>query len=188
LDSSRATAEPQQRRRRLLFATLRVGATLGAWRRCGSGPCIRWSPRRASPCTQCDPAAVSADSEIGSRLNTVKLALFRALLAAGLAIAASAAADGDADIKRTIAAGKFDETCMRLEAGRSIRWRFEASTPLDFNLHFHRGADVHYPVKRDRVRTDSGVFTADAGEDYCLMWTNRGTSPAQLRSRVKRMP
>jgi len=113
-------------------------------------------------------------------------------LAAALLVAQPARADGaargNADIKRTIAAGKLDEICVRLEAGRSIRWRFEASTPLDFNLHFHRGAEVHYPVKRDRIRADSGVFTADAGEDYCLMWTNRSKSPARLHGRVERMP
>jgi hypothetical protein len=42
---------------------------------------------------------------------------------------------------------------------------------VDFNIHFHRGDEVIYPVRRERMRGDGGMFTAKTGEDYCWMWS-----------------
>jgi hypothetical protein len=42
---------------------------------------------------------------------------------------------------------------------------------VDFNIHYHRGDEVFYPVKREAMRRDGGTFTAKTGEDYCWMWS-----------------
>jgi len=70
---------------------------------------------------------------------------------------------------------KIHEECLRLEAGQSRRYEWTASAPvLEFNIHYHRDADVFYPVKREAIARDRGTFRAPSGEDYCWMWTAKG--------------
>ncbi len=47
----------------------------------------------------------------------------------------------------------FEEHCLKLAAGERIRYRFRATGAVDFNIHYHRGKDVHYPVKVDASRS-----------------------------------
>ena len=70
--------------------------------------------------------------------------------------------------------GKVFEECLRLEKGQSRRYEWKSDAPADFNIHYHAGKDVHFPVKQDGVATGTGTFTAKSGEDYCWMWTARG--------------
>jgi len=85
-----------------------------------------------------------------------------------------------------IAPGKFDEHCLKIEAGKTIRYRFTAGTTVDFNIHHHRGKEVLYPVKRDAVARAEGEFRAPSSEDYCLMWTNRGQAAARVEGDLRR--
>ena len=55
--------------------------------------------------------------------------------------------DGRFARQSTAAAGKFADVCGKLPAGTSVRWDFEASTPLDFNVHYHVGKEVVFPSK-----------------------------------------
>ncbi len=66
------------------------------------------------------------------------------------------------------------EECLRLETGRSRRFEWTADGPLDFNIHYHKGDEVIYPVKLKGQWNGGGRFTAATGEDYCWMWTARG--------------
>jgi hypothetical protein len=81
----------------------------------------------------------------------------------------------------------FDERCLRLEAGQSIRYRFRTSAPVDFNIHYHRGDDVIFSVKLAGVRDASSTFRADVAEDYCLMWESAGAS-TRIEGLVERAP
>lgn len=85
-----------------------------------------------------------------------------------------------------IAPGKFDEHCLKIEAGKTIRYRFAAGAAVDFNIHHHRGKEVLYPVKRDAVARAEGEFRAPSSEDYCLMWTNRGQAAVRVEGEVRR--
>ena len=69
----------------------------------------------------------------------------------------------------------FDERCLQLAAGESIRYRFRASAPVDFNIHYHRGKDVFFPVQQSGVKDVSGSFKAETAEGYCLMWEHKGS-------------
>src|SRR5438105_2872675 len=57
-----------------------------------------------------------------------------------------------------IAPGKLHEECLRLEAGDKRRYHWKANAAVDFNIHYHRGDDVFYPVKREGMRGDGGTF------------------------------
>jgi hypothetical protein len=112
------------------------------------------------------------------------------LLAATIAAAATLAFAQESPPAST--PGKFSvalerggehEECLHLEAGQSRHYYWRASSPVDFNIHFHRGDEVSYPVKREAMRGDGGIFTAKSAEDYCWMWT-AARAPARLDGRI----
>ena len=78
---------------------------------------------------------------------------------------------------------KVHEECLRMEAGEKRRFHWKADGPVDFNVHYHEGRDVFYPVKRDGMRGDGGTFTAKIAQDYCWMWTAKNT-PAKIEGSI----
>lgn len=82
----------------------------------------------------------------------------------------------------------FDERCLTLAAGESIRYRFRASGPVDFNIHYHRGNEISFPVKRPAVRELESTFVAPRADGYCLMWEHRGQGVASVEGSVERVP
>jgi len=79
----------------------------------------------------------------------------------------------------------FEEHCVKLEAGQRIRYRFSAGGDVDFNLHYHRGTDVFYPVKTAATRSADGVYTAAHADGYCLMWERRGDGAVRVEGAVE---
>jgi len=75
------------------------------------------------------------------------------------------------------------EECTHLEKGDKRGYYWRADGPVDFNIHYHRGEEAVYPVKRDAMRGDGGTFTAKSAEDYCWMWTAR-ERPAKVEGRI----
>jgi hypothetical protein len=106
-------------------------------------------------------------------------------LAAVPALANPAASGAALAVDLTLAPKKVHEECARMEAGESRRWHWKSNAPVDFNIHYHRGKEVFFPVKRDAMRGDGGTFTARTGEDYCWMWTAR-EAPAKVEGRIAR--
>ena len=89
-------------------------------------------------------------------------------------------ADAGFTHKAAVAAGKFVEVCGKLAAGQNVRWRFEATAPVDFNVHYHLGKDVEYPAKLSAVTTGEDTLQVMVGQDYCWMWSNKSSVPAML--------
>ena len=58
--------------------------------------------------------------------------------------------------------------------------------PLDFNVHFHEGKKVLYPARQNQVARLSGTLNAQVEQDYCWMWTNKGTAETTLRFHLAR--
>jgi hypothetical protein len=113
-----------------------------------------------------------------------RLCLLLALAAApALANPTAPAAILAVDVK--LAPKKVHEECARMEARESRRWHWKSDAPVDFNIHYHRGKDVFFPVKRNAMRGDGGTFTAKTAEDYCWMWTARD-APAKVEGRIAR--
>jgi hypothetical protein len=84
-----------------------------------------------------------------------------------------------------IAPAQFDEHCVSLEASATLTYRFVAGAPVECNIHHHRGQDVLYPVKRERIRKLEGRLRAPAADDYCLMWENKAKQAATVRATVE---
>lgn len=85
-----------------------------------------------------------------------------------------------------IAAGKFVELCGKLAVGQEVRWRFTAGAPVDFNIHYHVGKDAVFPVKQAQVAAGGDSLKVAAAQDYCWMWTNKGTQPVSLTVELAR--
>jgi hypothetical protein len=67
-----------------------------------------------------------------------------------------------------------------------VRYRFRSTSPVDFNIHFHRGKDVFYPIRQTGVTEVNGTFRADAADDYCLMWEQR-QGAAEIQGHIERV-
>lgn len=111
------------------------------------------------------------------------LALTLPLAAAAQAPAAKAD-DSWKSFSFTLEPKKVHEECQRIEAGQKRRYMWRADGPVDFNVHYHRGKEVFYPVKRDAMRGDGGTFSAKEGDDYCWMWTARD-KPVKVDGRLE---
>lgn len=86
----------------------------------------------------------------------------------------------------TVAAGRFTELCGKLPAGQNVRWQFEASVAVDFNLHYHVEKTVVVPSKLAAVQRADGVLATKIAQDYCWMWTNKSSTPATLSITLQR--
>jgi hypothetical protein len=74
--------------------------------------------------------------------------------------------------RHEIKPGKIEEECRALKSGARVAYRYIASEPVPFNVHFHKGNAVEYPVKIDASAGEAGTFIAPSQEEYCWMWTN----------------
>ncbi len=117
--------------------------------------------------------------------DSMKRLLAALVLAPCLALAqAPAKADGWKPFNFTLEPKKVHEECQRIEAGEKRRYSWKSDVPVDFNIHYHEGDKVHFPVKRDAMRGDGGTFAAKGGEDYCWMWTAKN-APVKVEGRVE---
>ena len=94
--------------------------------------------------------------------------------------------DGRFAYTSTIAAGKFAEVCGKLPAGLKVDWDFEASTPLEFNIHYHLGKEVMFPSKLSAIAAAKDTLDAKIAQDYCWMWSNKSAAPATLTVNLNR--
>jgi hypothetical protein len=80
----------------------------------------------------------------------------------------------------TIKPSGIHEDCMELLPGQILEYSFEASKPLNFNVHYHEDHDVVYGITKDGVSGDKGTFRCEKKQYHCLMWTNPGSEPVDL--------
>jgi hypothetical protein len=111
---------------------------------------------------------------------------------AALALGACAVADYRLDAPRAaagveIAPYAMHEECVELDRGERISYYFASVAPLSFNIHFNESNAVIMPIVREKVTEDSGDFTADRKEIYCLMW-EAGAQPSVLEYRIRPVP
>jgi hypothetical protein len=111
---------------------------------------------------------------------------------AALALGACAVADYRLDPPRSaagveIAPYAMHEECVELDRGERVGYYFVSVAPVSFNIHFHDSNAVIMPIVRENVTEDSGEFTADRKEIYCLVW-EAGAQPSLLEYRTRRVP
>jgi hypothetical protein len=112
-----------------------------------------------------------------------RYALLVNLLIPALAVATTAALG---PFGLDVPARGFNEHCLQLGAGERIRYQFRANGEVDFNIHYHRGSDVHYPVKTSASRSADATFTAPHADTYCLMWERKVDGATRIDGSVER--
>lgn len=85
-----------------------------------------------------------------------------------------------------VAPGKFVEVCGTLARGETVQWSFASAVPLEFNIHYHQDRKVEYPVEPHATAQASGRLVAAVRQDYCWMWSHRGTVAGELVLRLQR--
>lgn len=80
----------------------------------------------------------------------------------------------------TIKPSGIHEDCMELLPGQVLEYFFEASKPLNFNVHYHEDHDVVYGIRKDGISGEKGTFRCEKKQYYCLMWTNPDSEPVSL--------
>jgi hypothetical protein len=58
---------------------------------------------------------------------------------------------------------------------------------VPFNVHFHRGSTVEYPVNSDNASEAASIFTASSAQDFCWMWTNETAEIVVVHGELVRM-
>ena len=117
------------------------------------------------------------------RMRRLALPAFCLAFAAAASAADKPQSGGAFDFK--LEPGKVHEHCEKLARGETRRYHWKANVAVDFNIHYHEGDKVTFPVKRDAMRGDGGSFTADVAQDFCWMWTARN-SAAQVSGEVRK--
>ncbi len=85
----------------------------------------------------------------------------------------------------TLAPKRIHEECLELSAGQTVRYVFDSSQPVAFNIHYHQGDEVTYPVKHQEISKATDKFVAPIAQDYCLMWSNPNSAPTTLNYSVQ---
>jgi hypothetical protein len=75
----------------------------------------------------------------------------------------------------------FHEECATLSPDQYLDYSFEATKPVHFNIHYHEGEDVRYPVSEENISTLKAAFVPESKQNYCLMWSNKQPEPVQLK-------
>ncbi|WP_144395450.1 hypothetical protein [Pleionea sediminis] len=110
------------------------------------------------------------------------------LLTAGLFSLNAAASITTLPVKdeTSVASGKIHEVCFKLEQQQPIKFSFKASDPLLFNVHYHEGDNVIYPVGEQLTPEFKPTsFVAPVTQTYCLMWTNTQKNSVELTTEIK---
>ena len=116
-----------------------------------------------------------------------QILLFAGLLLAQLSIAQeSSPAPGEklmGHLEREvrIEPGKFEEPCFPMALADQLQFSFESDAVLDFNIHYHEGKDIFFPVELSAITRYEQNYFAPISHQYCMMWTNRGETPVTLR-------
>ncbi len=79
------------------------------------------------------------------------------------------------------------EECVTLQTTQGVSYFFSSRGPVAFNVHFHDGNAVVMPIDRQPTTEESGDFTADRDQVYCLMWEN-GPDANALDYRLRPLP
>jgi hypothetical protein len=77
------------------------------------------------------------------------------------------------------------ELCKKIRPDQKLAFSFESSGPLDFNVHYHRGKEVLYPVSEEKITTSKGYYSPEKEDIFCLMWTNPQSEAVDLSFKYK---
>lgn len=109
-------------------------------------------------------------------MNCLKPLLLSFVLAATSALAADGGAAAKAGKPVTIKPQKIHEKCLSLSPPQKLQYSFGTDKVVDFDIHYHKGDMVYYPVTEKKTTSNEGLYTPPSRENYCMAWENRSPS------------
>jgi len=79
---------------------------------------------------------------------------------------------------------EFQELCVELAPRDKIRYDFQSDRPIEFNIHYHDGLRIRFPVKLTGITGHGNYFDAELDQSYCLMWLNQSLSRTALTYKI----
>jgi hypothetical protein len=76
-------------------------------------------------------------------------------------------------------AREIHEECIELAAGQRLAYTYSARSTVPFNIHYHVGDKIAYPVRKN-ARHVRAVYVPHRAQGYCMMWTNPRAKPLAL--------
>lgn len=95
--------------------------------------------------------------------------IFAIILGGSISLSAQAAPKTD---RALVQPGKVHELCIPLGFGQKLEYGFVSRRAMNFNIHYHVGERVEFPVAEHLAREKNEIFTAMDDQTHCLMWTN----------------
>jgi hypothetical protein len=80
----------------------------------------------------------------------------------------------------SLAPFELQELCLELTPGNEVQYAFQANQPVEFNIHFHDGLRIRFPVKLLGTTDYGGDYIAELDQVYCLAWFNRALTETSL--------
>jgi hypothetical protein len=108
----------------------------------------------------------------------------RILLAIACFPALAAGVEAPHNFSASVSAGGIHEECVKLARDETRRYEWSSDAAVDFNIHYHEGNEVFYPVKRDAIMKGKDTFKAKIAQDYCWMWTAKAA--AKLEGKIEK--
>jgi len=79
---------------------------------------------------------------------------------------------------------EFQELCFDLKTRDELRYEFQSDQPVKFDIHYHDGLRIRFPVKLSETTRHADRFVATLDQTYCLMWFNRSLKETLLNYRI----
>lgn len=100
-----------------------------------------------------------------------------------LLLLAGCASSLTAEAEKTLQSGGAAEVNLRMAKGDRIDYAWNATAPLEFNIHTHGASGVQDFVT-EQSTAKAGFFEAPADGVYSLLWVNKATRPITLDYKV----
>ena len=80
----------------------------------------------------------------------------------------------------SLAPYEFQEVCFDLAPQDEVQYDFRSDQPIDFDIHYHDGLRIKYPVKLTGITDHADRLVAELDQTHCLMWFNRSLAGTLL--------
>lgn len=84
----------------------------------------------------------------------------------------------------SLAPYEFKELCFDLATRDEVRYDFRSDQPVAFDIHYHDGLRIRFPVELTAVTVHADRFVAERDGSHCLMWLNRNLAETVLDYRI----
>ncbi len=121
------------------------------------------------------------------------LLLSLSLLISGCATSGSNE-DGGMSIYKTVTikpSGSYED-CIEVLPGQIMKYSFDSSNFVNFNIHYHTEEGLFYPVNKKGVMTFKGSFATqeldyytEDQESFCVMLDNLNSEPVNVTFYLK---